>query len=254
MLSQRTLAAADLQAGHTPAAIAERISRLPRQSYLRDFVYGAIDGTVTTFAVVAGVVGADLSASVIIVLGAANLVADGFSMAVSNYLGTKSQQEELHRVRRIEEQHIDMIPDGEADEIRVIFRQKGFEGELLEQIVQVVTSNRQLWIETMLTDEWGLTLTTPVPWRAGLMTFIAFVVSGFLPLLPFIVTSSVDESQTAFAWSIALAALAFFGIGAIKSWFVGHSWWRAGLETLSLGGGAALLAYATGALLKSFGT
>ena len=254
MLSNPPLVATDLQAGHTPDAIAARLSRQPSQSYLRDFVYGAIDGTVTTFAVVAGVVGADLSPSVIIVLGAANLVADGFSMAVSNYLGTKSQQEELHRVRRIEEQHIDMIPDGEADEIREIFRQKGFDGELLEQIVQVVTSNRQLWVETMLTDEWGLTLTTPVPWRAGLMTFIAFVVAGLLPLLPFIVTSSVGGSQTAFAWSIALAALAFFGIGAIKSWFVGHSWWRSGLETLTLGGGAALLAYATGALLKSFAT
>ena len=242
---------AELLAGHTPAAIAARVARQPAQSYLRDFVYGAIDGTVTTFAVVAGVVGANMPTSVIIVLGTANLVADGFSMAVSNYLGTKSQQEELHRVRRIEEHHIDVIPDGEADEIREIFRQKGFDGELLERIVHVVTSNRKLWVETMLTDEWGLTLTTPVPWRAGLMTFIAFVVAGLLPLLPFIVTSAAGDSQMSFVGSITLAALAFFGIGAIKSWFVGHSWWRAGLETLTLGGGAALLAYATGALLKS---
>lgn len=254
MRSNRPTEAADLQDGHTPAAIAARLARQPAQSYLRDFVYGAIDGTVTTFAVVAGVVGADMSASVIIVLGTANLVADGFSMAVSNYLGTKSQQEELHRVRRIEEHHIDVIPDGEADEIREIFRQKGFDGELLERIVQVVTSNRQLWVETMLTDEWGLTLTTPVPWRAGLMTFIAFVVAGLLPLLPFVVSPTNGSQGTPFVWSIALAACAFFGIGAIKSWFVGHSWWRAGLETLTLGGGAALLAYATGALLKSFST
>ena len=245
---------AELLAGHTPDAIAARLARQPAQSYLRDFVYGAIDGTVTTFAVVAGVVGADMPTSVIIVLGAANLVADGFSMAVSNYLGTKSQREELHRARRMEERHIDLTPDGEADEVREIFRQKGFDGELLERIVQVVTSNRQLWVETMLTDEWGLTLTTPVPWRAGLMTFIAFVVAGLLPLLPFIVASPVVGSQVAFALSITLAALAFFGIGAIKSWFVGHSWWRAGLETLTLGGGAALLAYATGALLKSYAT
>ena len=254
MLRHSAPTPAELLAGHTHDAIAARLSRQPAQSYLRDFVYGAIDGTVTTFAVVAGVVGADLPASVIIVLGAANLVADGFSMAVSNYLGTKSQQEELHRVRRLEEHHIDVIPDGETDEIREIFRQKGFDGELLERIVDVVTSNRQLWVETMLTDEWGLTLTTPVPWRAGLMTFIAFVIAGLLPLLPFIVKSTAGDSQKPFAWSIALAALAFFGIGAIKSWFVGHSWWRSGLETLTLGGGAAVLAYATGAVLKSFAT
>lgn len=251
-MSNSPTSAAELHDGHTPAAIAERIARRPDQSYLRDFVYGAIDGTVTTFAVVAGVVGADLSSSVIIVLGAANLVADGFSMAVSNYLGTKSQQEELHRARTTEEHHIDVIPDGEAGEIREIFRQKGFDGDLLERIVQVVTSNRQLWVETMLTDEWGLTLTTPVPWRAGLMTFLAFVAAGSLPLLPFIVLASADGSRGPFAWSIAFAGVAFFGIGAIKSWFVGHTWWRAGLETLTLGGGAALLAYATGALLKTF--
>lgn len=254
MIERRTTAAADLLAAHTPAAIADRLSHQPGHSYLRDFVYGAIDGTVTTFAVVAGVVGADLSPSVIIVLGVANLIADGFSMAVSNYLGTKSQQDELHRARRTEEQHIAIVPDGEADEIREIFRQKGFDGELLERIVQVVTSNRQLWVETMLTDEWGLTLTTPVPWRASVITFIAFIAAGILPLAPYIGAAAVGGLHVPFLWSIGLAAAAFFGIGAIKSWFVGHPWWRASLETLTLGGGAALLAYLTGTLLKPLST
>ena len=254
MLSHRPPTAAELLPGTLPVRSQSGCLANRSKATCETSVYGAIDGTVTTFAVVAGVVGAEMSASVIIILGAANLVADGFSMAVGNYLGTKAQLEELHRVRRNEEHHIDVIPDGEAEEIREIFRQKGFDGDLLERIVQVITSNRQLWIDTMLIDEWGLTLTTPVPWRAGLVTFIAFIIAGLLPLLPFIFAPAASGSRMPFAWSIALAALAFFGIGTIKSWFVGHSWWRSGLETLTLGGGAAVLAYATGALLKSFST
>lgn len=97
-----------LRAEHTAAAIAERIGGQPRQNYLRDFVYGSIDGSVTTFAVVAGVVGADLSPSVIIIMGLANLFADGFSMAVSNYLGTRASEDLLRQAERTEENHIDL--------------------------------------------------------------------------------------------------------------------------------------------------
>ncbi|MGH8978267.1 MAG: VIT1/CCC1 transporter family protein, partial [Acidimicrobiia bacterium] len=74
-------AGAALVASHTPEAIAARLRIGPRRSYLRDLVYGAIDGTVTTFAVVAGVRGASLEATILVILGIANLVADGFSMA-----------------------------------------------------------------------------------------------------------------------------------------------------------------------------
>ena len=85
----------------------------------------------TTFAVVAGVVGAGLSSKIVIVLGVANLLADGFSMGVSNYLGTKVEEEQKSRARRVEEQHIEMIPDGEREEVRQIFKAKGLEGSEL---------------------------------------------------------------------------------------------------------------------------
>ena len=113
---------------HSRSAIAERLARAPTVSYLRDWVYGGIDGAVTTFAVVAGVVGAELSNRVVLILGAANLVADGFSMAASNYSGTKTEHEELAQLRAVEERHIDAVPDGEREEVRQIFRAKGFEG------------------------------------------------------------------------------------------------------------------------------
>ncbi|MEX0702512.1 MAG: VIT1/CCC1 transporter family protein [Planctomycetales bacterium] len=246
---RRDLAA--LHAEHTPHAVAARIAAEPSQNYLRDFVYGAIDGCVTTFAIVSGVVGADLHASVVVVLGLANVLADGFSMGVSNYLGTKADRQLVDRARRIEERHVEDIPAGEQAEIREIFRQKGFEGELLDRVVETITADRAVWIDTMLREEWGLSLSRVSAWRAGLVTFAAFVLVGMVPLLPFIVFYAHDFSKTeVFGISCAATAGTFFGIGALKARFVEEGWLQAGLETLLMGGGAAGLAYGVGALLR----
>ena len=94
--------------------------------YLRDFVYGANDGIITTFAVVAGVAGANLSASVVLILGFANLLADGFSMAMSNYLGEKSNRDFVATERGREEWEVERLPEEEREEIRKIYRAKGF--------------------------------------------------------------------------------------------------------------------------------
>ncbi len=241
-----------LQKEHTKSAVAERISRQPGSSYLRDFVYGSIDGCVTTFAVVSGVVGAALSAKVIVILGFANLLADGFSMAISNYLGTKADEQILQRARKTEEMHIDHIPEGEVQEVREIFRQKGFEGDLLEQVVDVIVRDRKLWVETMLKDEWGLTLDGPSAIRAALVTFVAFIAIGVIPLLPFTLLTTAEFAEQELFWlSTTMTGVAFFLVGALKSAFVEQSWYRSGLETLLMGGCAAALAYLVGAILKN---
>lgn len=244
---------AELQHAHTPGAVSDRIGADRDVSYLRDFVYGAIDGCVTTFAVVAGVVGADLSQSVIVILGFANLLADGFSMGVGNYLGTKIEMQRLARARRIEERHIENIPEGEQEEIRQIFRQKGFEGELLERIVAVITADRRLWVETMLREEWGLSLHPHMPLKAAWVTFGAFCLVGFVPLIPYtILTFFVDGVATLFTVACIVTMITFFGIGTLKSKVVEVSWWKAGLETFMMGGIAAVLSYVVGYLLRQF--
>ena len=167
-----------LEHSHRPDDIANRLASGPDASYLRDWVYGGIDGAVTTFAIVAGSVGADLSPTIILILGAANLFADGFSMAAANYTGSKSEIEDYARLKAVEEKHIAVAPDGEREEIRQIFRAKGYDGPDLETLVELVSSNKSIWIETMMQAEYGLSNTARSPMKAALYTFAAFVLFG----------------------------------------------------------------------------
>jgi VIT1/CCC1 family predicted Fe2+/Mn2+ transporter len=230
---------------HTAEAIRERLAAGPRHNYLRDWIYGGIDGAVTTFAVVSGVVGAELSPVIILILGFANLLADGFSMAASNYLGTKAEHEDFKRLAAVEHRHIETDPEGEREEIRQIFAGKGFEGDDLNRVVELVTADRERWIRTMLTEEYGLPLEIRSSWLAALSTFSAFVICGFVPLLPFVAGAS-----QAFLISTLLTGAVFFLIGSVKSKWSTASWWWSGLTTLLVGAIAAGLAYAVGALLK----
>jgi vacuolar iron transporter family protein len=241
-----------LAAEHSPDAVRRRLGTPPHLSYLRDFIYGAIDGAVTTFAVVAGVEGAGLSASVVLILGGANLLADGFSMAVSNFLGLRAERQQLARARREEERHVSLVPEGEREEIRQIFAAKGFEGEDLDRVVEVITADRDLWVSTMLSEELGLGGAEPSPLRAGATTLLAFVVIGSFPLAAFVFDAIAPGGlEHAFAWSAVMTGVAFFAVGSLKARFVDQAWWRSGLETLAIGGVAALLAYAAGAFLES---
>lgn len=228
--------------------IAQRLARTGGSRSIADAVLGGIDGCVTTFAIVAGTVGAGLSASVALILGFANLIADGFSMAVSNYESVRAQDELREDVRRSEEEHIALVPEGEREEIRQIFSRKGFGGDILERIVDTITGDRRLWIETMMMEEHDLQRHAATPSRSGLVTFIAFVCAGAIPLLPLLFSGW--SMQQRFLFSTILAGAVFFSIGMLKSVVSGRPALRSGLRTLLTGGAAAGLAYLTGWLLR----
>lgn len=232
-----------LEHGHEPEEIARRLAETGQRSHLRDVVYGAIDGAVTTFAIVAGVVGAELSTKVIIALGIANVLADGFSMAAGNYSGTKAELDDAKRLRAVEERHVRLEPEGERAELREILAQKGLSGDVLEGAVNAIAKNRTTWIDMMLVEEYGLSPVDPHPLRAAQATFFAFLAAGMVPLLPYLL--SVDD---AFHWSIAMTGLTFFFVGAFKSRWSLAPWWRSGFETLAIGGVAASIAYYVGTL------
>ena len=230
-----------LEHEHTPEAIRHRLAAGPQSSYLRDWIYGGIDGAVTTFAVVSGVAGAALPSKVIVILGVANLVADGFSMAAGNYSGTRAERDEIEHLRGIELRHIEQEPEGEREEIRQIFAGKGLEGDGLERVVDAITSDRERWIATMLSEEYGLPKSVRSPVWAGVNTFLAFQVCGAVSLLPYLVGMSKP-----FVAAILMTACVFFGIGCIRSKWSIQPWWKAGLGTLTIGGAAAALAYGIG--------
>lgn len=238
-----------LETLHSSDAIEHRLESAKQFNYLGDAVLGAIDGCVTTFAVVSGVLGGNLDPAIALLLGCANLFADGFSMAVSNYQRAKSEAQMTEKIRHIEEIHIDHIPEGEREEIYQIYKKKGFEEPVLTNVVEVITKDRKLWIDTMVTEEFGLQLESPNPYKAGMVTFLAFVLVGAIPLIPFLFIQILEPKQTFFT-SIAMTAAAFFGIGILKGKVLRHSLWQSGLETLLVGSGAACLAYAVGHWLR----
>lgn len=239
---------ANLEHGHGPADIRRRLAAGHRPSYLPAAILGGVDGCVTTIAVVASVAGAGLPGVVAFVLGVANLISDGFSMAASNYLAVKSESEARERLRQQEARHIDTAPDGERDEVRAIFEAKGFEGEALERIVDTITANRTRWIDLMVQEEYGVPLQGPSPSIAGLATFSVFLLVGAVPLLPFLVPFLSGGGYYVASSIAALAAL--FAIGLVKGVVLDMPRWRAGLGTMLLGGGAAAIAFLVGFFLE----
>ncbi len=219
--------------------------------YLPDFVYGGIDGSVTTFAIVAGVTGASLSPSIVLILGFANLFADGFSMAVGNYLSTKSKKEYADKIRKSEEDSIANIPEEETQEIREIFSEKGFSGRQLDDAVEIITSNQDVWVDTMMKDEFGIFEDQTSPLKSAFVTFISFNLIGFIPLLAYVLSYFSDSFRSnTFTLSIILTSIAFFIVGSVKGRIVSTSWLYSGFETLLIGGVAAIIAYYVGYLLR----
>jgi VIT1/CCC1 family predicted Fe2+/Mn2+ transporter len=186
----------------------------------------------------------------VLVLGTANLVADGFSMAVANYLGIRSEDGRWRRIQRDEERHIELVPAGEREEVRQLLARDGLTGKLLDAATAAVTSDRQRWVDMMMAREHGFAAVRPDPLRAAAATFLAFAVVGLLPLLAFVVDALPDISVASpFAWATGLAAVAFLGVGAAEGVVVDEPPARSAMRTLAVGGSAAALAYAVGLAL-----
>lgn len=221
------------------------------QDYIGEFIYGGIDGSVTTFAVVAGAAGAHLDSAIVLILGFANLFADGFSMSVGSYLSTKSEKENYEKHKAIEYWEVDHLPEKERDEIREIYQAKGFEGELLERVVDKITEDKDRWVDVMMKEELEMQEETKSPLQMGFVTFISFLILGFIPLIVYVIDYTGDGiSGDLFVYSSTLTFITFAGIGFAKSYVTNTNKLRSTLETLFLGGSAAVLAYFVGDFLE----
>jgi len=216
--------------------------------YFDDFIYGSIDGAVTTFAIVAGVMGASLPSVIILILGFANLFADGFSMAAANYQASKARNEFIEMKRKQEEWEIENLEEQEKDEIRDIYKEKGFKDKLLEDVVRIITSRRKVWIDTMMKEELGLIEDGKNPRQSSVSTFVGFNVVGLIPLIPFMIFMiiGIEVNSEAFVYSTVSVFAAFFLVGMIKGKIVKKSMPYSGISTLIIGGIAAVVAYLVG--------
>jgi VIT1/CCC1 family predicted Fe2+/Mn2+ transporter len=219
------------------------------QDYLGEFVYGGIDGSVTTFAVVAGSAGAGLESSIIIILGFANLIADGFAMSVGSYLSTKSEKQKYEKHKAVEYWEVDNLPEKEREEIREIYEAKGFEGELLEKVVDTITADKDRWVDVMMKEELEMAEETKSPLAMGGVTFISFLIFGFVPLIIYVL-DYLNPLDNLFLISSILTGVCFVLIGLLKSVVTDTSKFRGIIETVILGGAAATLSYFVGDLLE----
>lgn len=237
---------------HSEATLHRQKSFFTRlQDYLGEFVFGGIDGSVTTFAVVAGATGASLESSVVIILGFANLFADGFSMSVGSYLSAKSERDNYEKQKRVEYWEVDNLPARETDEIREIFARKGFEGELLEQVVTVITADRDRWVDVMMKEELELIPATKSPFTMALVTFVSFLTVGFIPVFPYVLDYLIHiNRENLFFISCVLTTLAFTMVGFLKTYVTETPRWKGIAETVLLGMSAAAVAYFVGDFLE----
>lgn len=219
------------------------------ETYLPEIVYGSIDGIVTTFAVVAGSAGADLTITIVLILGLANLFADGLSMSIGSYLSRKSEKDNYNKHLKIEQWEIENLPDKERQEVEEIYRKKGFIGSELDMVVNRITTDKKVWLETMMKDELGLVVEKKSPAKSGLATLLSFIVAGSIPLVAYVLTFMGSEIEP-FVLSALVTALTFVLIGYIKTYVTKVNLARGIGETLLLGAAAATVAYYVGDILE----
>jgi len=219
-------------------------------SSIRDFVFGFGDGINTSLGIVAGVGGANVSSSLIILAAIVAMFTGAKAMAVQNYLAVKSQRQVLHSEIEREKWEMENVPGAERREIEDVYKAKGFAGTELENIVNKITSDKKVWLDTMLTEELKLNLEiVGSPLKSAFRMFGAFLIGGILPIIPYFFSSGYVPLLIAIGASLS----ASFVIGAIKSKIANISMLRGGLEMAGLGTGIALIGYGIGSELANIG-
>jgi VIT1/CCC1 family predicted Fe2+/Mn2+ transporter len=214
---------------------------------LSDIILGGQDGLVNVLGVILGVAAATGDTYVIMVAGLAATFAESVSMAAVAYTSTLADADYYESEREREYRHIQEVPNLEKEEIRAIYRDKGFSGGLLERIVDTITSSPDVWVAVMMSEELQLQpVDRRTAFRSAIIVGIAAIIGSLIPLLPFLFMTVT----LGIILSISVSALVLFVVGAIKARMtVGHPG-KSGLEMAVIGTISALIGYAVGALLK----
>ncbi|MBI2004280.1 VIT1/CCC1 transporter family protein [Candidatus Pacearchaeota archaeon] len=218
--------------------------------YIKSVVYGGLDGIVTTFAIVAGVTGAALNAGIVLILGFANLIADGISMGIGDYISAKSEKEFQKNERKREEWEVYNYPEGEKKEMMEIYSNKGILKKDASKLVSILSKYKKAWVDVMMLEELEIVENKSSPFRNGLATFTSFVVFGFVPLISYFMAQIFNFNLNTFIIAGFLTGITLFILGALKAKITGRKWFVSGLEMLIVGGIAAIAAYLIGNILS----
>lgn len=223
----------------------ERQSGITRAN-IRDIILGFQDGLVNTLGLVLGVAGAVQSSGLVLISGLVTTFAESVSMAAVAYTSTKAAQSYYQSQLAREKREIEEMPDMEIEEVRRIYYDKGFRGRQLESIVKKITSDKKLWLDTMMSEELKLFPDDyNHPLKSSLVVGISAVVGSLIPVLPFFFLPVKAGMITA----LALSILILFIVGALKAAFTIGNWKKSGFEMMIIGTLAALVGYVVGSLL-----
>jgi predicted membrane protein (TIGR00267 family) len=232
---------------HADRRYHERLDPHRRASWLSDVILGGQDGLVNVLGVILGVAAASQSQRLVLVAGFAAALAESVSMAAVAYTSSIASGDYYRGERAREYRHIEAVPALERAEIREIYERKGFTGDLLERIVDTITSNKDVWVAVMMTEEHGLADTTKrASLRSAGVVGLASLVGSLLPLGPFFLAPVKAAACT----SVVLSAAVLFALGAYKAKATVGRPWKSGLELACIGTVSALLGYAIGSIFQ----
>jgi len=211
---------------------------------IKNIVFGVQDGALTTLGVVAGITGAVTDNSLIILAGVVSLAAEAISMGAGEYISSKSEVEVYKHEVELEKKEMERMPDIERQEIVDIYKAKGFKGKLLNQIVRKITSDKKLWLDTMLREELGFPQKFEDPKKLGFQMLVASFIGGTIPIIPYLLL----PVSTALFISVMGTAVSLFIVGASKTIITKGNWIKSGIEMMLVGMLVALAGYSIGSI------
>jgi len=216
---------------------------------IREVVFGLEDGLVSTMGAVAGIAAGTENGRIVILSGLVIIAVEALSMAAGSYLSNKSHREMLEKRIADERREIEEKPEEETEELRVMYRQRGFNADEIEILVRRITADKELWLEEMMAKELRIGANDlEEPKSRAIVMGVAYVIGGAVPLVPYWLL----RVDVALPVSVAATALALFVIGYVKAGATGMSRWKGALEMVVIASAAAVLAYAIGKAVGGF--
>ncbi len=215
---------------------------------LRDVILGGQDGLVNALGIVLGVSAASGDVHILITTVLAATFAESLSMGAVAYTSALSQRDYYNSERKKELYEVTHLPEMEREEVRRIFEEKGFNGKVLEEIVETITKDKKLWVDTMMAEELHLApVNTKDVLKSSVIVTIATTIGHLIPLVPFFFVTH----QSGLITSIIISAISLFAVGVYQALTLVGSWWKSGLRMVLIGLAAAFIGYFIAKLFNS---